>query len=293
MKKASSETLSGYLFVGPTLLGYLLFVLGPLIAAIVLSFTHYDMMSPPRLVWFSNYARLISDARLAVVYRNTALFAVTAVVLTVCIGTLLGVAVNKRVPGFLKYILRTAYFFPVLVGMIYAAMVWKFLFNRDLGVVNYYLHFFNVPPIAWLTSSAWAIWSVIFVYVWKNVGFTMLTTLVGLQNISQELYEAARIDGAKPTTILFRITIPLLSPVILFNVTITMINTLQEFDSIVALTNGGPGDASRTVVMYIYDKAFRSFDMGYASAIATTLFIVISMVTLFQLWSSRRWVHYA
>jgi multiple sugar transport system permease protein len=293
MKKASSDTLSGYLFVGPTLSGYLLFVLGPLIAAIVLSFTHYDMMTPPRLVGFSNYARLISDVRLAVVYKNTALFAVTAVILTVGIGTLLGVAVNKRLPGFLKYILRTAYFFPVLVGMIYAAMVWKFLFNRDLGVVNYYLHFFKVPPIPWLTSSTWAIWSVILVYVWKNVGFTMLTTLAGLQNISEELYEAARIDGAKPHTTLFRITIPLLSPVVLFNVTITMINTLQEFDSIVALTNGGPGDASRTVVMYIYDKAFRSFDMGYASAIAVTLFVVISIVTLLQLWGSRRWVHYA
>jgi multiple sugar transport system permease protein len=293
MKKASSDSLSAYLFVAPTLSGYLLFVLGPLIAAIGLSFTHYDMMSPPRLVGFSNYARLISDARLAVVYKNTALFAVTAVILTVGIGTLLGVAVNKRLPAFLKYILRTAYFFPVLVGMIYAAMVWKFLFNRDLGVVNYYLHFFNVPPIPWLTSSAWAIWSVILVYVWKNVGFTMLTTLAGLQNISEELYEAARIDGAKPHTVLFRITIPLLSPVILFNVTITMINTLQEFDSIVALTNGGPGDASRTVVMYIYDKAFRSFDLGYASAIAVTLFVVISIVTLLQLWGSRRWVHYA
>ena len=293
MKKASSDTLPAYLFVAPTLSGYLLFVLGPLIAAIVLSFTHYDMMSPPRLVGFSNYARLISDARLAVVYKNTALFAVTAVILTVGIGTLLGVAVNKRLPAFLKYILRTAYFFPVLVGMIYAAMVWKFLFNRDLGVVNYYLHFFNVPAIPWLTSSGWAIWSVILVYVWKNVGFTMLTTLAGLQNISEELYEAARIDGAKPHTVLFRITIPLLSPVILFNVTITMINTLQEFDSIVALTNGGPGDASRTVVMYIYDKAFRSFDMGYASAIAVTLFVVISIVTLLQLWGSRRWVHYA
>jgi len=147
MKKTSSETLLGYLYVGPTLSGYLLFVLGPLIAAILLSFTHYDMMSPPRLIGFSNYARLFSDARLAVVYKNTALFAVMAVVLTVGIGTLLGIALNKRLPGFLKYILRTAYFFPVLVGMIYAAMVWKFLFNRDLGVVNYYLHFFNLPPI--------------------------------------------------------------------------------------------------------------------------------------------------
>jgi multiple sugar transport system permease protein len=214
------------------------------------------------------------------------------VILTVSLGVLLAVAVNQRLAGPLKYALRTVYFFPVLVGMIYAAMVWKFLFNRDLGVVNYYLHFFHVSPIGWLTTSNWALWSVILVYVWKNVGFTMLTTLAGLQNIPQEIYEAAKIDGANPIMAFFRLTLPLLTPVLLFNVTITSINTLQEFDSIVALTNGGPGDASRSVVMYIYDKAFRSFDMGYASAIAVTLFGFIGVLTLLQLWGSRRWVHY-
>jgi multiple sugar transport system permease protein len=292
VKKASSENLAGYFFVGPSLLGYLVFVLGPLVAAIALSFTHYDVLSPPRLIGFSNYARLITDPRLATVYRNTAFFGAASVILTVSLGLILAVGVNQGLPGPVKYVLRTVYFFPVLVGMIYAAMIWKFLFNRDLGVVNYYLHFFHVPPIGWLTTSTWALWSVILVYVWKNVGFTMLTTLAGLQNIPVELYEAARIDGAKPITALFRLTIPLLTPVLLFNVTITMINTLQEFDSIVALTNGGPGDASRSVVMYIYDQAFRSFNMGYASAIAVTLFVLIGILTLLQLWGSRRWVHY-
>jgi multiple sugar transport system permease protein len=230
---------------------------------------------------------------LLTVYRNTTFFAVSSVILTVSFGLLLAAAVNQHLPGPLTYLLRTAYFFPVLVGMIYAAMVWKFLFNRDLGVVNYYLHFLNVAPIGWLTTSNWAIWSVIVVYVWKNLGFTMLTTLAGLQNIPQELYEAARIDGANRLTTFFRLTIPMLTPVLLFNVTITMINTLQEFDSIVALTNGGPGDASRSVAMYIYDKAFRSFDMGYASAIAVTLFVLIGLLTLLQMWGSRRWVHYS
>lgn len=293
MKKVLSETGWGYFFVGPTLLGYLVFVLGPLIAAVVLSFTHYDMMSAPRAVGLNNYAHLVADPRLRTVYRNTALFASVSVCLTVGLGALLAVAVNQRLPGAVKYALRTAYFFPVLVGMIYAAMVWKFLLNRDLGVVNYYLHFVKAPPVGWLTSSASAIWAVIVVYVWKNVGFTMLTTLAGLQNIPEQLYEAARIDGAKPLTLFFRMTLPLLSPVILFNVTITMINTLQEFDSIVALTGGGPGDASRTVVMYIYDQAFRSLNMGYASAIAVTLFGLISTLTLLQLWAGRRWVTYA
>lgn len=292
MKKSSSENLAGYLFVGPSLMGYLVFVLGPLVAAVALSFTHYDVLSAPRLIGFNNYARLIADARLAVVYRNTIFFSAAAIFLTVSFGLILAVALNQRLPGPIKYGLRTVYFFPVLVGMIYAAMVWKFLFNRDLGVVNYYLHFLDVPSIGWLTTSSWALWSVILIYVWKNVGFTMLTTLAGLQNIPQELYEAARIDGAKPVTAFFRLTIPLLTPVILFNVTITMINTLQEFDSIVALTNGGPGDASRSVVLYIYEK-FRSFDMGYASAIAVTLFVLISLLTLLQFWGSRRWVHYS
>jgi multiple sugar transport system permease protein len=292
MKKTSSEILAGYLFVGPSLLGYLVFVLGPLVAAVALSFTHYDVLSAPRLIGFNNYARLIADARLAAVYRNTIFFSAAAIFLTVSLGLILAAALNQRLPGPIKSGLRTVYFFPVLVGMIYAAMVWKFLFNRDLGVVNYYLHFLGVPPIGWLTTSSWALWSVILVYVWKNVGFTMLTALAGLQNIPQELYEAARIDGAKPITAFFRLTIPLLTPVILFNVTITMINTLQEFDSIVALTNGGPGDASRSVVLYIYEK-FRSFDMGYASAIAVTLFVLISLLTLLQFWGSRRWVHYS
>ena len=189
MKKALSETGWGYLFVGPTLLGYLVFVLGPLIAAVALSFTHYDMMSAPRAVGLKNYAHLAADPRLLTVYRNTALFAFVSVGLTVGLGVLLAVAVNQRLPGVVKYALRTAYFFPVLVGM--------------------------------------------------------------------------------------------------------MINTLQEFDSIVALTNGGPGDASRTVVMYIYDQAFRSFNMGDASAIAVTLFALISALTLLRLWASRRWVTYA
>ena len=290
MKKTYSENLAGYFFVSPSLLGYLLFVLGPLVAAVALSLTHYDVLSAPRLIGFNNYARLIADARLATVYRNTLFFAAASIFLTVSLGLILAVALNQRLPGPVKYVLRATYFFPVLVGMIYAAIVWKFLFNRDLGVINYYLHFLGVPSVGWLTTSSWALWSVILVYVWKNVGFTMLTTLAGLQNIPEELYEAARIDGAKPIVAFFRLTIPLLTPVILFNVTITMINTLQEFDSIVALTNGGPGDASRSVALYIYEK-FRSFDLGYASAIAVTLFALISLLTLLQFWGSRRWVH--
>jgi multiple sugar transport system permease protein len=292
MKIVNKESLCGFLFVSPTLLGFLVFFLGPILAVLFLSFTKYDMLSAPEAAGIANYLKLLKDSQLHKVYGNTFFFGAAAIILNVSLGLFLAVLVNQRLPAFLRYLLRTVYFFPVLVGMIYAATVWKFLFNRDLGLINYYLHYIGIAPVSWLTSSRFALWSIILVYVWKNVGFTMLTTLAGLQGIPQDIYEAAAIDGARPFAMLRKITIPLLSPVILFNVVITLINTMQEFDSIVALTNGGPGNASRTVSLYIYEKAFRGLDMGYASAIAVTLFFVIALLTALQFSLSRRWVHY-
>ena len=293
MKIPNKESLCGLLFISPTLLGFLVFFLGPIFAVLFLSFTRYDMFSAPESAGFANYAKLLTDSQLHKVYGNTFFFGTAAIILNVSLGLFLAILVNQRLPAFLRYLLRTVYFFPVLVGMIYAATVWKFLFNRDLGVINYYLHYIGVGPVSWLTSSQFALWSIILGYMWKNVGFTMLTTLAGLQGIPQDIYEAAAIDGARPFAMLRKITIPLLSPVILFNVVITLINTMQEFDSIVALTNGGPGNASRTVSLYIYEKAFRGLDMGYASAIAVTLFLVIALLTALQFSLSRRWVHYS
>jgi multiple sugar transport system permease protein len=293
MKIPNKESLCGLLFISPTLLGFLVFFLGPIFAVLFLSFTRYDMFSAPESAGLANYAKLLTDSQLHKVYGNTFFFGTAAIILNVSLGLFLAILVNQRLPAFLRYLLRTVYFFPVLVGMIYAATVWKFLFNRDLGVINYYLHYIGVGPVSWLTSSQFALWSIILVYMWKNVGFTMLTTLAGLQSIPQDIYEAAAIDGARPFAMLRKITIPLLSPVILFNVVITLINTMQEFDSIVALTNGGPGNASRTVSLYIYEKAFRGLDMGYASAIAVTLFLVIALLTALQFSLSRRWVHYS
>lgn len=191
MRTLRSESVFGYLFISPTLLGFLLFVLGPILAVIFLSFTRYDMIDAPTAAGFSNYARLLTDPQLHKVYANTFFFGAAVVVLNGTLGMLLAILINQRLPSAFKYLLRTIYFFPVLVGMIYAATVWKFLFSRDLGVINYYLHFIGLGPYSWLTSSQFALWSVILVYIWKNIGFTMLTTLAGLQNISEELYEAA------------------------------------------------------------------------------------------------------
>ena len=288
------EALTGYLFVLPTVLGFLIFTLGPILAALAFSFTKYDILSAPEFIGLNNYSALLSDDRLIISLRNTVVFAISVVSLTIAFGLLLAVGLNQNplLPPAVRNIFRSIYFFPILVAMIYVAMIWQFWFHTDLGVVNYYLGLLNIEDIRWLSSSTWSLASVILVYFWKNVGFSMLIFLAGLQNISQDYYEAADIDGANSVHKFFKITVPLLSPVILFVMVINFINALQEFDSMIVLTNGGPGDASRSIVLYIYEKAFQAFDMGYASAVSIGLFIIIMIFTLAQLSFSREWVHY-
>ncbi|MFO7167793.1 MAG: sugar ABC transporter permease [Chloroflexota bacterium] len=291
-KERHREALAGYLFILPTFLGYTTFVVGPILAAIGISLTEYDMLSPARFIGLDNYLAMLSDPRLRTVYINTIFFTVTAVTLNVGIGLILAVLINRRLPAALKYIFRTTYFFPVLVALTYCAIIWQFLFQKDTGVFNYYLSFLGVEPVPWLNNRQWVLPSIIFMDVWKNTGFAMLVFLAGLQNIPSDYYEAAQIDGASPFRLFRHITLPLISPTFFFNMVIFMIGALQVFDSIVVLTQGGPGDASRSLVMYIYEKAFQSFDMGYASAVAITLFVMIMALTLVQFRLGRSWVHY-
>lgn len=291
-KERTREALAGYLFILPTFLGYTTFVIGPILAAIGISLTSYDMLSEPEFIGFENYANLFSDPRLRTVYLNTIFFTVVAVSLNVGVGLLLAVLINRRMPAALKYIFRTVYFFPVLVALAYCSIIWQFLFQRDTGVFNYYLGQIGVEPIPWLSNRQWVMPSIILMDVWKNTGFAMLVFLAGLQNIPSDYYEAAQIDGANGWNLFRHITLPLISPTFFFNMIIFMIGALQVFDSIIVLTGGGPGDASRSLVMYIYEKAFQSFDMGYASAVAITLFIIIMILTLIQFRVSRAWVHY-
>ena len=286
------EALAGYLFILPTMLGYLTFVIGPILGAIGISFTNYDLLTPPRFAGLSNYLQLFSDPRLRTVYANTIFFTVFAVSFNVGVGLLLAVLINRHMPGPLKYLFRTVYFFPVLVALVYSSIIWQFLYQKDTGVFNYYLSYLNIAPIPWLSGKQWVMPSIIIMDVWKNTGFAMLVFLAGLQNIPQVYYEAAQIDGANRWQLFRNITLPLISPTLFFNLIIFMIGALQVFDSIIVLTAGGPGDASRSLVMYITEKAFQSFDMGYASAVAITLFVVIMIMTLIQFRVSRSWVHY-
>jgi len=277
----------------PTFLGYTAFILGPIVAAVGISFTKYDILTPASFVGLENYARLFSDPRLRTVYGNTIFFTVFAVSLNVGIGLLLAVLLNRHIPGPLKYVFRSAYFFPVLVALVYSSIIWQFLYQKDTGIINYYLGLLNIEPIAWLSNKQWVLPSIIIMDVWRNTGFAMLVFLAGLQNISTEYYEAAQLDGANRLQLFRHITLPLISPTLFFNLIIYMIGALQVFDSIMVLTKGGPGDTSRSLVIYIYENAFQFFEMGYASAVAITLFIIIVILTLIQFRLGRAWVHYA
>jgi multiple sugar transport system permease protein len=214
------------------------------------------------------------------------------VLFNVGIGLALAVLLNRRLPQLVRNVFRSIYFFPLLIAHTYVAVIWQFLYQRDTGVINYYFSLLGIGPVSWLGSANWVLPSVIIMDVWKNTGFAMIIFLAGLQNIPKDYYEAARLDGANAFQLFLRITFPLLTPTIFFVLVIFMIGGIQVFDTIIVLTGGGPGDASKSVVIYIYEQAFQNFDLGYASTVAMTLFLVILVLTLLQFLFGRRWVHY-
>lgn len=287
------EALAGYAFILPTYLGFLIFILLPLLAAAGISLTKFDILgSGTKFIGLANYAKMLTDVRLRTVYMNTVVFTVFAVTFNTVVGLVLAVLLNQRLPTLMRNIYRSVFFFPLLIAHAYVAVIWQFLYSQDTGVINYYLNQLGVASVPWLSSIQWVMPSIIIMDVWKNAGFAMLVFLAGLQNIPTEYYEAAKIDGANSRQLFFRITLPLLSPTIFFILVIFMIGALQVFDTIQVLTQGGPGDSTRSVVIYIFNKAFEDFNIGYASAVSMTLLLAIMILTLLQFWIGRRWVHY-
>jgi multiple sugar transport system permease protein len=286
------ETIWGFVFLAPTGVGFIIFVLGPMFGALGISLLDWDLMTPPRLTGLSNYVTLFSDERLHRVLANTVLFVIGDVTLNMVLGLGLALLLKRKIIPLFSYLARLSFFFPVIVSISSVAAVWIFFFQKDLGVINYYLSLLGIPKTPWLSSSQWALRAVIFLDVWKNVGFYAMVFLAGLHNIPAHFYEAARVDGANDGQVFRHITLPLLTPTIFFSMVIALINAFQVFTQAYILTRGGPGDASRTVVMYIYEQGFRFFEMGYASAVAVLLFVVIAALTLLQFRTSQRWVFY-
>jgi len=259
------EAIAGYFFILPTLLSFLVFFLIPTISGLGMSFFDWDFFSEPEYVGFDNFLELADDKLFITTLKNTALFAVSATALNVGLGMFIAIGINSIKWGWLKAFLRTSYFIPFVISTVVVALLFGFLLQESTGVVNYYLTRLGFDKVPWLSSSLWAFRSVVLIDVWKHVGFFTLIFLAGLQAIPRELYEAALVDGAGRLVRLRRITIPLLTPSLFFSLVIALIGAFQVFESMFVLTNGGPGDATRTVVMLLHREASGRFNSGYAA----------------------------
>ena len=271
--------------------GLLLFSAGAVAASLFLSFTQWDLVSLPELIWLENYISLWRSDLFWEVVRNTLYFIILAVPLSVVCSLALALAANTGLRGITFF--RTAYFLPVVSSMIAVALVWSWIYNPEYGLLNYLLQlFFGVRGPAWLDSTTWALPAMVIVTVWKGLGYSMVIFLAGLQNIPQDLYHAATIDGAGVWKRFRHITLPMLSPTTFFVLVITLINSFQVFEQTYVLTRGGPANSTLTMSYYIYQSAFQFFQMGKAAALSYVLFAAIFVVTLVQFRIQKRWVFY-
>jgi multiple sugar transport system permease protein len=287
---AQSQTRAGYLFILPSFALYALFVLAPVIVTAILSFSYYDPMLGSRWVGFDNYARFLSDDRSLQIFWNTLRFSLFAVSFNVGVGLLLALALNRAMPAWLLYFFRLAFFLPVVIAAAFVSIVWSYLYGDQLGVINYYLINWGFQPVRWLTSSNNAMMSIIIMDVWKNTGFFMIIFIAALQGVPRTIIDAAVMDGASYWRRFFRVVLPFISPVVFFAIVYASIGALQVYESIVILTQGGPGDSTRSMSIYIVEEAFGSFQIGYAASVAVVLTLVILLITTLQLFASRRWV---
>lgn len=286
---ARSEERYGWLFAAPWIIGFLLFTLGPMAASAVMTFTDWSILKPPVFVGFQNYAALMDDPLVWHSFRLTTLYAVGYVPLNAALGLGLAVLLNQRISLLRFY--RTAYYMPSVLSGVAVAVMWRLIFSADFGLLNYLLSFVGIQGPAWLSNPQWVLPAFIIMALW-HFGGSVVLYLAGLQGIPTDLYEAAAVDGATGWHKFLRITVPLMTPVIFFQVIIGTINALQTFTQAFIMTKGGPMNASLFVVLYLYQKAFESFQMGYASLIAWLLFLYILVLTLVLLRTSDRWVYY-
>ncbi len=278
------------LFVGPSLLGLVLFTLGPLLASLGISLTSWDLLTPPQYVGLANYTELIRSTEIRDALLHTLLFIVIYLPAVLVLGLLLAVLLNRPLRGLQFY--RTAFFMPVVSSWVAVSLMWKWLLNPAFGLVNYILSLAHLPQPGWWADPHWALPAVIIASIWKDIGFVMVLLLAGLQGIGRQYYEAARIDGAGAWRCFLNITIPLLSPTIFFVVVISLINSFQVFDQVWVMTGGGPGGASSVLVEQIVQNAFTFSRMGYASALSWLLFAIIFVITAIQFATQKRWVTY-
>lgn len=291
---STSESFAAYIFILPWIIGAIVFTFGPIIASLYFSFTNYDVLRPPEWVGLENYQRIFQEDQLfRKALQNSLIYTAMYIPLHIATSLLIAMLLVTNVRG--VPIWRTFFYLPVVTPVVAAAVLWRFLLNPQAGMVNQVLRSIGLPAPGWTTDPDWLLRSVVLMVVWSAAGSTMIIYLAGLKGIPKDLYEAAELDGAGWISKTFNITLPMLSPVIFFTLVVGLIGSIQVFAQPRILfndENGGAGNASLTYMMYLFNNAFSYFRMGYASALAWILFIVILLVTALQFWGSKRWVHY-
>jgi multiple sugar transport system permease protein len=283
------EALMGYLFLSPWLIGFVVFLLGPMISSIFLSLTDYKMLRPPVWIGLANYERMFTDQFVWHSLRVTMSYTGIAVPLGLVTAMAVAVLLNQKI--FASGVFRTIFYLPSVISGVAVALVFSWIFNYRFGILNFFLSLGGIEGPNWLGSPKYALWAFVLMSLW-GIGANVVIYLAGLQGVPVSLHEAATIDGAGPWTRFWKITIPLITPVILFTLVMGVIGTFQTFTQAYIMTGGGPANATLFYLLYLYRNAFNWFEMGYASALAWLLFVIIMICTVILWASSARWVYY-
>ncbi|BAO06580.1 MULTISPECIES: carbohydrate ABC transporter permease [Enterococcus] len=286
-KLKRKNTLIAWSFIAPNFIGFLIFTLVPVVFSLILAFMKWDSFSTPEFVGLQNFTRMLSDDTFWLSLKNTFLYTIGVVPLTLVCSLGLAILLNQKIKG-VKFF-RTAFFFPYVTSLVAIAVVWSMLFHPTMGPINQFLRVVIENPPGWLSSSDWALTAIIIVSVWRGMGYYMILYLAGLQGISKELYEAAAMDGANKWKQFIHITVPALRPTTFFVTIMLVINCFKIFDLVQVMTDGGPGRATNVLVYQVYSEAFVKFNFGYASAIAMVLFVIVLVITVIQFkWNQIR-----
>ncbi|HBH13796.1 MAG TPA: hypothetical protein DDX29_11915 [Clostridiales bacterium] len=286
------QFLTAILFLLPSLLVFGIFVYYALGFNVYLSFTSWNFLSAEKsFIGFENYVRLFTGTRFWQALANTAYFAAGSVSISIIFGLMLALLLNqKNLP--IRGLFRTIIFSPYVTTTAAIALLWMWIFQPQFGLINIILAFFGVQGPRWLSDPKFAMPALIIMEIWRSTGYVMVIFLAGLQNIPGELYEAAEIDGASGFRKFWNITLPLLSPTTFFIVVTSLLNAFSTFDQVQVMTLGGPADATTVLNYFIYEEAFVHFRAGFAAAASTIMFVILLIITIFQLIVSKRWVHY-
>lgn len=278
-------------FLAPNLFGFFAFTILPIFSTLLISLTKWNLLSSPKWIGLGNYANLIGNARFYQVLANTAYYTFISVPIGIMLAIFLATLMNtqyKKINTFFRII----YYLPVISSTVAVALIWKYIYADDFGLLSYLFKSIGIEAPKFITSTKWSLNSVIVMSIWKSLGYNIILILAGLQGIGVQYYEAAKIDGASSFMMFWKITLPMLSPTIFFVTIMSFIGSFQVFDQTKILTDGGPGYSSTSLVFYIYTQGFKNLQFGLACAMAILLFILVLVISLIQWKAQKRWVVY-